>query len=67
MIPFNTCACGRVIPLAARACHVCEPSPVARVAADIEQRERDAPELADVPFSLTSEPATRRAKQRGLF
>lgn len=40
---------------------------VAQVAADIEQREQDGPALADVPFSLTSEPATRRAKQRGLF
>lgn len=40
---------------------------VAQVAADIEQRERTAPALADAPFSLTSEPATRRPKQGGLF
>lgn len=41
--------------------------PVAEVAREFEQAERDAGPIADVPFSLTSPAGTRRAKQGGLF
>jgi hypothetical protein len=49
-----------------RACAESE-DPIANVSRAIEQAERDAPPLADVPFSLTSPIAQSRGKQEGLF